>query len=254
MLLQELAQILYEKSSSALIQPGNFMLWTDTADFSNEHYKSPTEMFGEKVKHISFDKSKMKAAKAEVLRACTKYDADFSLDDLDYEIDILGSKPSAGGHYEIYDVSALSKEEITVMKRQYNKAKNGDGSSGDPDNWSSVLINLPKGLTVDGLAKLAVRRWGNPAGSAFDKSTHTFEAATEQYDSSAAFDEDMEVLQNHLTAALKIAKSANFKRHMKDTDSNFNTSTIEMGRRAEDKLDLAIDAYDKFYEEMERAA
>ena len=64
----------------------------------------------------------------------------------------------------------------------------------------------------------------------------------------------MSELYEHLKSALKIAKSANFKRHMKDTDSNFNTSTIEMGRRAEDKLDLAIDAYDKFYKEMERAA
>jgi len=76
----------------------------------------------------------------------------------------------------------------------------------------------------------------------------------ERYEESSDFDADMDKIQNALEEAKKIVNSANFQRHMKDTDENFDTSTVEMGRRALDKLQLAIEAFEKFYTEMEQAA
>lgn len=174
MLLQELHLLCEAKTASKIIQPGVFMLWTDTADFSSKRYISPQKKFGSKVKQIAFNKSKMQAERASVLELCKKYDSEFDESYLDEEIDILSNKTVSGGHYEIYDVSALTAEEITLMKREFHKARRGGGYPDDPDNWSSALINLPKGLTVDSLAKLCVRRWGNPSEDKWFKSSHSF--------------------------------------------------------------------------------
>ena len=75
-----------------------------------------------------------------------------------------------------------------------------------------------------------------------------------QYEESSDFDADFNTLEKHLKDAKDIVKSAAWQKHMKDTDTNFDTSVVEMSRRAMDKLQLAIEAFDNFYEYIQEAA
>jgi hypothetical protein len=79
------------------------------------------------------------------------------------------------------------------------------------------------------------------------------DAITERYEESADFDADIGKVHDLLYQAQAIIQSTNWKQHMHDTDSNFDTSAKEMSRRAEEKLKLAIDAYSKLYDHMMEA-
>jgi hypothetical protein len=75
-----------------------------------------------------------------------------------------------------------------------------------------------------------------------------------QYEESSDFDADFNTVEKHLKDAKDIVKSSAWQKHMKDTDANFDTSVVEMSRRAMDKLQLAIEAFDAFYEHIQEAS
>lgn len=77
---------------------------------------------------------------------------------------------------------------------------------------------------------------------------------SEEYETSADFDADFERMHGCLDQALGIVQSEAWKKHLKDTDLNYDTSAIELARRAEEKLVWAVDAYLEFYEHMQEAA
>lgn len=75
------------------------------------------------------------------------------------------------------------------------------------------------------------------------------EIVSERYDSSLDFDNDVSDLQKHLKDALAIINSANWIKHLDDTESNFDVPGL---REAYDKLfdaiEKAIDSADDFYD------
>ena len=81
------------------------------------------------------------------------------------------------------------------------------------------------------------------------------EIVSERYDSSLDFDNDMSDLQKHLKDALAIMDSANWAKHMDDTESNFDVPGL---RAAHDKLyaaiEEAINSADDFYDSMTEAS
>lgn len=68
------------------------------------------------------------------------------------------------------------------------------------------------------------------------KNTHV----VERYEESADFDADMDKLQKHLKAALAIMDSANFVKHVDDTEENFDVEGLR-------------DSYNKLYTAIEEA-
>jgi hypothetical protein len=76
----------------------------------------------------------------------------------------------------------------------------------------------------------------------------------ERYEESADFDADMDRIEKCLKDALGIARSANFTKHMKDTDTNFDTSSKIYAQELVKAINEAIGAAKELYEEMEKAA
>ena len=84
--------------------------------------------------------------------------------------------------------------------------------------------------------------------------TPAAEEAKREYDGSNEYDDDQGRIDEHLSKAMKIVRSSAFKKHMRDTDQNYDTSAVEMSRRAEEKLGWAIKAYNDLYEHMIEAS
>jgi hypothetical protein len=79
-------------------------------------------------------------------------------------------------------------------------------------------------------------------------------AVTEGYDESSEFDADVDKLQKLLEEARDIVISDDWKAHLKATDRNFDTSSVELSRRAQVKLEEAIVAFQNMYQHIiERA-
>ena len=83
--------------------------------------------------------------------------------------------------------------------------------------------------------------------------TEAAEAKT-RYETSDEFDADMDKLQSLISQAKALVTSSAWKKHLRDTDLNFDTSAIEMARRAEEKLKWAEDAYAKLYDHITEKA
>jgi hypothetical protein len=73
---------------------------------------------------------------------------------------------------------------------------------------------------------------------------------TERYEDSSDFDADYNAIEKHLKDALKIVQSANWKKHLKDTDANFSTEAVSKGRDAEGLLSQAIEEFKEFYDHI----
>lgn len=77
----------------------------------------------------------------------------------------------------------------------------------------------------------------------------------ERYASSAEFDADMSQLSMHLAAAKKIVDSANFKKHLQDTEQNFGADGIIAGAKTlRDSISQCEKTASKFYEMMINAS
>lgn len=104
-------------------------------------------------------------------------------------------------------------------------------------------------------AKICNDQWDLEAGQKFVAvSAEQQITESKQYEESSDFDADFDKVEQHLKDAKAIVKSTAWQKHMKDTDNNFDTSCVEMSRRAMDKLQLAIEAFDNFYEHIQEAA
>ena len=84
--------------------------------------------------------------------------------------------------------------------------------------------------------------------------TESKQILTERYEESADFDADYEQIQKHLAAAKKIVESANWKKHLSDTDKNFDTECVTYSGDALKSLNEAIAAFTEFYNHIEKAA
>jgi hypothetical protein len=79
-------------------------------------------------------------------------------------------------------------------------------------------------------------------------------SVTEGYDESSQFDADYDKVRELLAEVSAIVSSPDWKDHLKATDKNFDTSAVELNRRAIDKLDMTVDAFKAMYDHIvERA-
>ena len=76
----------------------------------------------------------------------------------------------------------------------------------------------------------------------------------EEYSTSAEFDDDMDDIEKHLAAVQEIVESNRWKKHMYDTDQNFDASARKHSDRALAQLQLARKAFDALYNHMIEAA
>ena len=76
----------------------------------------------------------------------------------------------------------------------------------------------------------------------------------EAYSESSDFDADYNKVEKHLKDALAIVKSANWQKHMRDTDKNFDTDCVTYSQDAVKSLNEAIAAFAEFYDHIEKAA
>jgi hypothetical protein len=76
------------------------------------------------------------------------------------------------------------------------------------------------------------------------------EIVSERYEDTIDFDDDMGKLIDHLEQALKIANSANFKQHMRDTDQNFNTDAVQIARDMSSDISEALKAARGLYDHL----
>lgn len=75
-----------------------------------------------------------------------------------------------------------------------------------------------------------------------------------QYEESSDFDADFNAVEKHLKDAKATVTSAAWTKHMKDTDTNFDTSCVEYSQDALKSLNEAIAAFDKFYDHIQEAS
>ena len=76
----------------------------------------------------------------------------------------------------------------------------------------------------------------------------------ERYETSADFDRDMFELEQHLAEAMHVTEDPDWMRHLRETDKQFGTSSVEYNRRAVEKLTLAQEAFKALYKHLENAS
>lgn len=76
----------------------------------------------------------------------------------------------------------------------------------------------------------------------------------EAYEESSDFDADANKVEKYLKDALAIIKSAAWQKHMKDTDSNFDTSCVNASQDLVKSINEALGSFKEFYDEIQKAA
>lgn len=76
----------------------------------------------------------------------------------------------------------------------------------------------------------------------------------EAYEGSNEFDDDVARVTEFVSKASKIMKSANMKKHIKDTKENYGVDTSSQHKDAVKALEDASSAVQKFYDEMLKAS
>jgi hypothetical protein len=143
-------------------------------------------------------------------------------------------------------LSEAKKEE----KQFYLRFKGGDQHSGPYKSEDEAEQALDKLLTSAKKKKLDDEEVDNLKSLKIVKES----AVTEAYAESADFDAAYESVQKYLKDAKAIVQSANWKKHMKDTDNNFDTSCVTYSQDALKSLNEAIAAFEEFYDHIEKAA
>ena len=76
----------------------------------------------------------------------------------------------------------------------------------------------------------------------------------ERYDETAAWDADFNKLEDLINAAIKIVTSENWKKHMRDTDQNFDVNVKRISDALVGELEQANGTLSVLMNEMMKAA